>query len=346
MRRLVKLLSLFYLLVFCYPSSAYVIHGQFKNYSSKWGNKVYFAAIRSINEFQSISPQMQINEAEMDSEGNFKISGTNLPDNLAFYRIYICQKGSTSQFLHGADHNYIHLLLNNESDVTINIDLENTPVYMADIKGSPYIDKFTDYYKNIYYITEQNFTNPYTQIPFDGQKAFELVKHSIVKNDNPYYTIFALSINDLSNKYSVDAAFFDRTIAHLKKQLPNNSYVTELDDKYMIAAFRMSPLKAYLNTQTFIVLVSIVIVLVIAIGYLLWLRRKKDRTIPVAPIPVTSLTQKELEIARMIVTGKSNKEISALLFIEVSTVKSHVGNIYKKLDVSNRKDLADRLGSS
>jgi DNA-binding CsgD family transcriptional regulator len=56
--------------------------------------------------------------------------------------------------------------------------------------------------------------------------------------------------------------------------------------------------------------------------------------------PVESLTAKELKILELISEGKSNKEIAAINFVEVSTVKTHTNNIYTKLCVKNRKDAA------
>jgi ATP/maltotriose-dependent transcriptional regulator MalT len=53
---------------------------------------------------------------------------------------------------------------------------------------------------------------------------------------------------------------------------------------------------------------------------------------------VSVLTQKELLILEQIAFGKSNKEIAAGNFVELSTVKTHINNIYSKLGVSNRKD--------
>jgi len=52
------------------------------------------------------------------------------------------------------------------------------------------------------------------------------------------------------------------------------------------------------------------------------------------------LTAKELKILEQISDGKSNKEIAAINFVEVSTVKTHTNNIYAKLCVKNRKDAA------
>lgn len=48
------------------------------------------------------------------------------------------------------------------------------------------------------------------------------------------------------------------------------------------------------------------------------------------------LTHREKEILRSIIEGQSNKEISHTLYVSVETVKSHIKNIYHKLQVKNR----------
>lgn len=52
-----------------------------------------------------------------------------------------------------------------------------------------------------------------------------------------------------------------------------------------------------------------------------------------------NLTKRELEIVNLLQKGLSNAEISNLLHISNSTVKNHLYNTYKKLDVSNRFEL-------
>ncbi len=48
------------------------------------------------------------------------------------------------------------------------------------------------------------------------------------------------------------------------------------------------------------------------------------------------LSKRELEVMRLITTGKSNQEIGFALQISEGTVKYHVNNIYSKLGVSDR----------
>lgn len=50
------------------------------------------------------------------------------------------------------------------------------------------------------------------------------------------------------------------------------------------------------------------------------------------------LTRRETEILEQISTGKSRKRIADELFIDLETVKSHIKNIYFKLDVHSKAD--------
>lgn len=50
------------------------------------------------------------------------------------------------------------------------------------------------------------------------------------------------------------------------------------------------------------------------------------------------LTRRETEILEQISTGKSRKRIAEELFIDLETVKSHIKNIYQKLNVHSKAD--------
>jgi two-component system response regulator DegU len=52
------------------------------------------------------------------------------------------------------------------------------------------------------------------------------------------------------------------------------------------------------------------------------------------------LTQRELEVLRLLGEEKSNQEIAQALTIELGTVKNHVHNLLRKLDVCSRKHAA------
>ncbi|SHI11771.1 response regulator [Sporanaerobacter acetigenes] len=51
---------------------------------------------------------------------------------------------------------------------------------------------------------------------------------------------------------------------------------------------------------------------------------------------VQALTKREYEVLTLIAEGLNNREIAERLFISEKTVKNHVSNIFKKIDVSDR----------
>ena len=58
------------------------------------------------------------------------------------------------------------------------------------------------------------------------------------------------------------------------------------------------------------------------------------------------LSERELEVLRLLVSGASNQEIADQLFIGVSTVKKHINHIFDKLSVESRTQAIVRAGRS
>ncbi len=48
------------------------------------------------------------------------------------------------------------------------------------------------------------------------------------------------------------------------------------------------------------------------------------------------LTPREIEVVYLLAEGASNLEISSKLYISLSTVKTHISSLMRKLDCSNR----------
>ena len=66
-----------------------------------------------------------------------------------------------------------------------------------------------------------------------------------------------------------------------------------------------------------------------------------------APVPIEvsakvedepDLTRRELEILRLVAEGHSNAQLARMLWVTEQTVKFHLSNIYRKLEVANRTE--------
>ena len=60
-----------------------------------------------------------------------------------------------------------------------------------------------------------------------------------------------------------------------------------------------------------------------------------------APVPAErpgGLTRRELEILKLVAEGHSNAQLARMLWVTEQTVKFHLSNIYRKLDVANRTE--------
>ncbi|MGR9106607.1 MAG: LuxR C-terminal-related transcriptional regulator [Gammaproteobacteria bacterium] len=73
--------------------------------------------------------------------------------------------------------------------------------------------------------------------------------------------------------------------------------------------------------------------------------RQKNTTPMESPITpnLDSLTPREIEIARRVCIGESNKRIARHLDITERTVKAHMSSIFRKLEITDRLQLAIRL---
>jgi DNA-binding NarL/FixJ family response regulator len=68
------------------------------------------------------------------------------------------------------------------------------------------------------------------------------------------------------------------------------------------------------------------------------LSRGRDSRITAVAVDGISLTPRELEVLQLVASGSSNGEIAQALWVTEQTVKFHLSNVYRKLEVGNRTE--------
>jgi DNA-binding CsgD family transcriptional regulator len=62
--------------------------------------------------------------------------------------------------------------------------------------------------------------------------------------------------------------------------------------------------------------------------------------LPAAPSSLDDLSQREVEVLRLLIAGRSNRDIADTLYISLNTVATHVRNILTKTGTANRTEAA------
>ena len=133
-----------------------------------------------------------------------------------------------------------------------------------------------------------------------------------------------------------ESSFYEELGYRLERKYPNapftKQYNKELNaDTYLVQA--ETPATA--NFPWKYLLSTVLTLSIILIGFL-WLKKRKQSF---SQNPSEILSPQEQKVLSAILEGKSNKEIGSDLFISLSTVKSHINSVYKKLGMSSRDEI-------
>ena len=325
--------------------AAYTITGKV-NLDGQWQQTIYLATIDKLDDYYSANAEYIINTAEIDKNGTFVLTGDNLPGKSQFYKIYLLKEEHSEfnacLYEGGDDHNFIHIVLNNDTNLQIIADDKvYAPFGDYKIKGdqeNQLMKKLTAMVYPSYLFYEIRFPS---ELKLSQDK---LMKDLFVFADtctSPLIGLAAINTTDYDAyfEYHTDAyyAFAER----LKKQIPDHPYTQDYQRKLRYHgndyAQNNNPLIKWI--AGFLFLLSAFLML-----QNLKLRKQlstaeKSKEASKKPIAEkVHLTQQELKILSFIREGKSNKEIASSLFIEVSTVKSHINRLYTKLQVKNRQE--------
>ncbi len=173
-----------------------------------------------------------------------------------------------------------------------------------------------------------------------SSKEYTAKMKSFAKDSLQILWVKLIGIKLLENKKLLDIditknpTYYTALLTELKQSDVNPTEYLFLENKLALLTNELVERKYQLSKT-----VNIVLGVVIAGLLFFMIRTKRKRN----PTVIIDLSKQEKNIKELILEGKSNKEIANELFISLSTVKSHITNIYNKLNVSNRKELFQKI---
>ncbi len=339
---------IFLLIFLSLPSigrAEYEVRGKV-NLGEGWQPKVFLAAIHDLNDYYRTSAKMIINTAEVDGSGHFVMSGENLPKENLFYRLYVMKTDNTDFdaciYVGDDDRNFVHLILNNSTQVEVITDEESiAPFGNFKIKGgkeNQLMQQLSTIVFPSFYFYKIQFP---TELKFSEEKLHSDLKSFADTCSNTLVALSAVHNMDFDNFFENNKDYYIQFREQVNRDLPKSSYTSNFNRKVNYYLGENDQVQSGFWKYTSFGFMALS-------AFLFWLWRnslaKQNQGIGVKEelliAPLTDkLTKKEKEILSHIKEGKSNKEIASALFVEVSTVKSHINKIYSKLEVSNRSEL-------
>ncbi|SDS65436.1 protein of unknown function [Formosa sp. Hel1_31_208] len=292
---------------------------------STWSNNAYLSLIPSFNKMYTMSNSMIVSVARIDANGNFKFDTSFLPEEEHLYRIHISKKDAppASLIIGGNDENHIFIITKKNSNISIKKKNKNSPFHQSKVYGNQQNIALNEINQISRFIDSTGLEETYLKREFITKGINEKLRFVADSSSNALVSLYALYKSKYENNYSINKQFYSD---YIEKWSHNKSlYFKEFRNSLPIENQK----KSYSN-----ILIGITCFLIgILLSYYFWVLRKVNK--------LKTLSVQERKIFIFLQDGKTNKEISDELNIGLSTVKSHVSNIYSKLGVKSRKEILD-----
>ncbi len=317
------------------------IKGQL-NLSEEWASKVYISEINSFDNLHTASYDFLRYEVDVDSLGYFEISDLQLVDEDRLYRLHICKKGDpiSTIMIGGQEENFIHFIMNKKSEILISQKIESKGLQYCSIQGHPFGKELFELFN-----LDKKLNTP-LDLPSAQNRAF--IKKEILSDLTAYADSSSNEIVRLLAVHFINESFANINHLGLMEKVQDDfknlnasspyydAFVERLSFLHYQNKKQINSAELWPNWLTYFLFIPVVLLL------LWWRLKKKSPKVIETPIQKKpSLSTQEKRVLSLLKKGKSNKEISSELHIEVSTVKSHLNKIYSRLGVKSRKEIVD-----
>jgi DNA-binding CsgD family transcriptional regulator len=310
-------------------------------------NKTVYLSLLRYDEQYLVSKAQILSSTQTDSTGYFNFKGKLLADAPSLYRVHtrVDESKGVNQLADKEDLKNFHNFVFTNQD-TIVFEKNKTFWFSSGVNTnrvdaewrsfSSYAAKLRQEFSGV---SDQDLKNQSA-----SQFLSELKSYAKDRSVHPLVTLLLLSgvqEETLKADFDLDAGFYTELEKELSSVYGNSSYAEQYSE--LLGQLSISDTQLQLNRyQRFTYLLLVICLLLIAAVTFLGLRLRQYRQAMVQPQHL-SLTNQEERIAQLIAQEKTNKEIAAELFISHSTVKTHIRNLYAKLEVNSRQAFIEKL---
>ena len=317
--------------------------------SDSTDNKViYLSVIEDYRKASRTYLEQIIKTTETDSTGFFEFQGDNLLAENRIYKIHIdeCSESITSKHFFGSCENTKSVLfIANVRDTIYFPTTFNDQIFCAINSTNP----SSDILLNIDLLKEDmiyDFTEFRSEAnrKLNSKKWFSKFQNYGVGLKEPLAELYIYEFlsdrrNEIYDYYLMDVQenpYYDELLQRLQTTYPMARF-TQLYESDITTDKHLGNLQKPKAFSWMWILASLLLTSLLLNGYLIFKRKSFAKTQKAEALD--QLTEQEQKIVSLIAQNKTNKEIATELFISVSTVKTHINNLYKKLNANTRSDL-------
>lgn len=308
-------------------------------------NKRVYLSLLKFNELNGISEKQILSSTVSDSLGYFSFEGNLLSEKHALYRIYTnvdedvqgVQKYDTEDLK-----NFHNFIFSNRDTIFFE---KNHKYWFSSDTNTNSIDKEWKEFGSFKDKVREEFLDFNNQNVINQSSAQFLIKlksFTQQKETHPLTTLILLGTlpkNSVKKDLVEDPKFYSKLKSDLDSYYDNSFYAIQF--KGYIENLNKKETQEKLELYKKLTYGFGVLCLALILGILLLiLKLKKFNSQKRKPTDFT-LTSQEIKVAELIIKNKTNKEIATELYISLNTVKTHIRNLYAKLEVSNRTEFVD-----
>lgn len=316
---------------------------------AKADQTVYLSLIENYRKSSRVYSNQIIKETKTDNTGHFVFKGDNLTNENRIYRIHIdgCEENSNGggHFLRDCNNTQSILFIAQNND-TISFPLLQNNQALCEVTSTNNKSGLlleVDALKEEMILDFMEYSSQANE-SLNFQKWFKTLQDYGEKNKEPLadlyiYDFLSDRANETHSYYMNDVKnnfYYEKLNLRLNKKYPNTSFTSQYQNELEADKIVISEPNEKSRTSFWPYLFwAGVLFLIIQVAYFNFIRREREKK----KNPFDTLTAQERNIMVKISEGKSNKEIATELFISLSTVKTHINNLYKKLDISSREEV-------
>lgn len=313
-----------------------------------WGKTVYLSLVEDYRKSSRIYLEQIVRKAKVDSLGHFQFKGDNLLDHNRIYRIHLdgCPEESDAHHFLGECNSSRSVLFiaNNKDTVHFPTSFEDQALCTI-TSTNPKSDALLEIglMKEEMIFDFMDFRSD-ANSKLNSKKWFATFQSFGAALDEPLAELYIYDF--LSDRGSetytyylqdvADNGYYDSLLQRLQNTYANASFTQQFEAE--IATDKQ--LGSFHTASTWDWKWILIPLLVLSVAFNLYLLIKgKVKSKTTAKTLFQKLTPQEQKIVHQILLDRSNKEIASELFVSHSTIKTHINNLYKKLEVSSRQDI-------